>query len=77
MQTLSETEQEIYRTGAGLYEVCSEKINPLHNKTILSLQYCKLTGEQNESSEEWIGQLKLKANGCGYKEETEESCSNS
>ena len=34
---------------------------------MLSLQYCKLTREQNENLGEWMGHFKFKANEYGYK----------
>ena len=38
------------------------------DKTILLLQYHKLTREQNENAEEWMDHLRLKVNVCAYKE---------
>ena len=35
---------------------------------MLALQHCKLTREQNENVEEWMGYLRFKANECSYKE---------
>ena len=37
-------------------------------KTILSLLYCKLTTEQNETAEEWMGQLRIKTSKLAYTE---------
>ena len=45
----------------------SEIFKPEHNKEMPSLQFCKLTREQNEKAKEWMGQLRLNANECGYK----------
>ena len=63
-----------WRTGkmqnnSGLFGIPSDKFNHQHNETILSLQYWKLTREQNENEEECIGNLSIKADKCGYKEE--------
>ena len=52
MQILNDTEQEKCKTSAGPFEVFSEKFKPQHNKTILSVQHCKLTREQNENVED-------------------------
>ena len=46
--TLDNEEKEKCRTIAWLFEVLSEKIKAQHNETILSLQYFKLTREQNQ-----------------------------
>ena len=35
---------------------------------ILSLQYCKLQRKENESAQEWMGRLCIKAEECNYKE---------
>ena len=37
LQVLNNTEQEKFRTSAGLFEVLNEKCRLLHNETILSL----------------------------------------
>ena len=37
-----------------------------YNKTILLLQYCKLSRDENKSAEEWMGHLKIKAKECNY-----------
>ena len=42
--------------------------SPSINETILPLQHCKFTREQNESDEEWMGHIKIKVDECGYKE---------
>ena len=34
---------------------------------ILSLQYCKITRQQNTNAEKWMGHLRIKANACKYK----------
>ena len=54
---------------AGLFKVLSDKFRTQYNKTILSLQYHKVTREQNENSEECIGHLRTKADECSYKED--------
>ena len=68
VQTLKKEKQDKYRTNTGLFEVLGEKFKLQDNKTVLSLQYCKVIGEQNEKSEEWIGHLRIKVNECEYKE---------
>ena len=38
----------------------SRKFKPQYNETILSLQYCKLTTEEKENTEEWMGHMRVK-----------------
>ena len=59
-QTLNDTEQEICRTSTGQFEVPSKKFSLQHNKTVVSLQYCKLTRKQDEAVKEWMGHLDSK-----------------
>ena len=40
-----------------------------HNETILSLHYCKLLrGKNNKSADEWMNQLRIKANEINYRQ---------
>ena len=62
-----------------LFSVHNEKFRPLHKKTILSLQYCKLSREEKENTKEWMGRL-IKANEHKYKKKDrclKEKCINS
>ena len=68
IQTLNNEEQGKCRTSMALFKVFSELFKCQHNKTILSLQYCKLIKEQDENAEEWMGHLIIKVNEFGYKE---------
>ena len=45
MQTLDNKEKEKCRTSKGLFQVLNEKLKSQHNKTMLSLPYCKLIRE--------------------------------
>ena len=47
--------------------ILNEEFRLQYNETILSLQYFKLSREEHESTEEWMGQLRIKANMCDYK----------
>ena len=49
---LNDSENEKYMTSLGLFEVLSEKLKRQHNEIMLSLQYCELIREENESTEE-------------------------
>ena len=51
-----------------LINVFIEKFRQQHNEMILSLQYCKLERKENESTQDWIGRLCIKAAECNYKE---------
>ena len=68
VKTLTDNGQEKYKPSSGLFEVLCEKFDPWYNDTILSLQYCKLVRDEKESTEAWIGHLKVKANECEYKQ---------
>ena len=39
-----------------------------HNETIKSIQCCKLSREDGEDAEEWIGRLRIAVAECNYKE---------
>ena len=45
----------------------SEKFKPLQKETILSLQYCKLITEEEESAGEGMKCVRVKANECEYR----------
>ena len=60
-----------------LLEVLSDKFKPQHNETVLSLQYCKLTREQNENAEDWMVNLIIKENEYGTQKKTEGLMKNS
>ena len=44
------------------------KFRPQFNETIKSLQLCKLSRQNGENAEKWIGRLQLSAIDCNYKE---------
>ena len=50
-----------------LFKGLRKMLKSQYNETVLSLQYCKLTKEQNDNADEWMGCLRLKANECDYK----------
>ena len=41
-------------------------LNYSTTKTVLLLQYCKLSRDENKSDEEWKGHLKIRLNECNY-----------
>ena len=47
---------------SSIYFKCN--IQTKHSETILSLQYCELSGDENESTKEWMGHFRIKANEC-------------
>ena len=52
----------------GLLETLKSKFRPQHNEASLSLQYCKLSRQNNENSKQWGGRLRIMAAECNYKE---------
>ena len=56
------------KTSLDLFELLSDKSMSQHYETILLLQYCKQTREQNETAEEWISHLRIKTKSVGTKE---------
>ena len=74
---LHNVEQEKCGTSMGLFKMPSENFKPQHNESILSLQYCNLTIEQNKNAEEWIGHLRIKVQECWYKEKSRRLKNNS
>ena len=67
VETLNGKKQEKCQTCFGLLKVLSAKFKMQHDETIVSLQYCKLVREE-ESAEELMDHLIIKANKCEYKE---------
>ena len=46
----------------------NNKFKPQYNETIKSLQFHKLMRQANESTEKWIGRIRVAAIKCNYKE---------
>ena len=67
MESLTDDEQEIWKSSGGLFSILNMKFKPWHNKIIL-MQHRKLCRAENESAEEWMGLFRTKANECNYKE---------
>ena len=61
-------EQETCQTTAGIFQVLDEKVRLIHNKTILMLQYCKLSRHNHGGAEEWMGRLRMNVAECKYTE---------
>ena len=51
-----------------LFKNLTNKFRPQFNKTIKSLQFCKLSRQDGESKEEWMGRLQLSPVECNYQE---------
>ena len=66
IQTLTNAEKEACKSATGLFNFFKGKFKPQHNKMILSLQYCTLHRKENESVQEWMGWLHIKAAECNY-----------
>ena len=68
IETFMKSEKEAYKTAEGLVTTLGKKLKPQHNKIILLLQYYKLKGKSEESSQEWMGRLQIKVTECKYPE---------
>ena len=68
MHTLTKTRQESHQTVKGLLEVLAENFRLKDNETKLSLIYCKLDKQGDDTANEWMGRLRIKATECKYKE---------
>ena len=71
VNTLNDDEKVRWKTRSGLLEVLSDKLKPQNNEMMVSLQYCKLTRQQNENADKWTGWLRIKANEFEYKRRSE------
>ena len=67
IETLMQEEQRMCNTVESLTDILINKFHPQHNATIKSTQYCKLSRQSGENSEEWMGILRIGA-GCTFKE---------
>ena len=52
----------------GLFDTLATKFQLQFNETMKLLQFRKLCRSEDESAEEWMGQLQIEAAECGYKE---------
>ena len=63
-----EAKKEACKTFHGLFRLLRKNLIPQHNETILSFQYCKLSRKCEETAEEWMEKLNVKAAECNYTE---------
>ena len=63
-----QVEQEACNEVECLFEILNNKFRLQYNETIKSLQLYKLVKQQNESTEEWMGRLRMATIECSYKE---------
>ena len=68
VKTPDNEEQEKCSKKTGLFKVLSDKFKAYQNQSILSLQYCNLSKEQNKNAKEKNGHLRIKENESKYKE---------
>ena len=52
--TVTNSEKEACKTKEELFKMLNEKFKLQHNKTILSLQYCKLSRNNEGTMQEWM-----------------------
>ena len=67
IESITEAEKQACNTLQGLFDTLSTKFWPQFNETIISLHFRKLYRSEDESAEEWMGQLCMAAAECGYK----------
>ena len=53
-QTLMQIEKESHQSVKRLFKILNEKFRPQHNDTMLSLHYCMLGRQNDETAEEWM-----------------------
>ena len=68
LETIMQIEQEACNEEEGLFEKLNNNFSPQYNETIRSLQFCKLVRQYDESTEEWMGRLRIAAIEYRYKE---------
>ena len=56
------------KSSTGLFSILNVKFKPQHAETVKSLQYCKLSREDNKSVEGWMDCVGIKANELNCKE---------
>ena len=61
-------EKDTCNTLEDLLEILTNQFRPQFNKTIKSLQFCKLSRQNGENAEEWMGRLWLSVIECNYKQ---------
>ena len=66
LKTLMQNYQEFCQSVMGLFTVLNVKLKPQHNG--MTLQLCKLSKQNDETAEEWMGTLWNKVADCKYKE---------
>ena len=67
IESITEAEKQVCSTLQGLFDTLSANFQPQFNKMKKSLQFRKLCRVEDQSTEEWMGQLCMVAE-CGYKE---------
>ena len=68
IESITEAEKQACNTLQGLFDTLATKFQPQFDETIQSLQFRKVCRSENDSAEEWMGQLQMAAAECGYKE---------
>ena len=68
IESLASEEKDTCSTLEGLFKILTNKFRLQFNETIISLQFCKLSRQDGENAEEWIGRLRLSTIECNYKE---------
>ena len=57
IESLKSEEKDMCSTLEGLFKIFTNKFKQQFNETIKSLQFCKLSRQDGENAEEWMGRL--------------------
>ena len=68
IESLTHAEKDTCSPLEGLFKIISNTFRPQFNKMIKSVQFCKLSRQNGENAEEWMGRFWLLAIECHYKE---------
>ena len=59
---------KLYQSIAGLFKTLDKKFRIQYKKTIFLLKNCKTSRHNAETTEKWMGTLRMKTAECKYKE---------
>ena len=64
LEALTNEEKGTCNTLEGLFEILTHKFKPQFNETIKLSHFCKLSTQDGESAEEWLGKSRILAVEC-------------
>ena len=68
LETLTQAGKEKCEMSQGLFKTLNNKFKPQYSETIKLLPFHKLSRQTNGSADEWMGELRIAATECNYKE---------